>query len=72
MPEAIAEYLSVARWDGVHAPLGSHTWRALRSPQVRIDGRTTVELVVAKPAKHRRHARPRAIGRILTATTTRG
>jgi len=72
MPEAIAEYLSVARWDGVHALFGGHVWRAYRNAQVRIDGRTTVELIVARPAKHRGHARPRAIGRILTATATRG
>lgn len=73
MPAVIAQYLSVERWDGVRAALGRHTWRAVRSPQVRIDGRASVDLIVAKPGRHRRRpARPRAIGRILNAALAGG
>lgn len=67
MDEAIADFLGTARWDGVHALLGGQEWHAFLSPQVRIDGRTTLPVIVAKPSRHRGHARPRAVGRILTA-----
>jgi hypothetical protein len=64
MPEAIAGFLGVQRWDGVHALLGGEDWHAYRSARVRIDGRALIPVVVAR-ATHPR--RPPAVGRILDA-----
>lgn len=73
MADVVAGYLDTASFDGVRASLGGQVWPAYLNPQARLDGRATLGLIVAKPRKHHRHhARPRAIGRILTATTTRG
>lgn len=62
MAEAVARYESTPQYDGVGALLGGRVWRAYRSPQVRIDGRASLLVRVA-----RAHARPRhrAVGRIL-------
>jgi hypothetical protein len=52
------------RWDGVFALLGGHSLRLCRSPQVRIDGRTAVDVVVKRRQPRVHH---RAVGRILQA-----
>ncbi len=70
MREVVHDFEHTARWDGVHAGLGGRAWRAYRNPQVRIDGRAAVPVVVAKA--HRRGELPRAVGRILDASYSRG
>lgn len=47
MRQVLDRFSRTARYDGVHAVLGGRAWRAYRSPQVRIDGRASVDVVVA-------------------------
>jgi hypothetical protein len=62
MGEVIAHVMATARDDGVHALLGGEAWTVLRSPTVRIDGRASVDVVVARARRRLHH---RAVGRIL-------
>ena len=62
MSELLVRFGMLSGWDGVYARLGGREVRLCRSPQVRIDGRATVDAVV-KRAKPRVHHR--AVGRIL-------
>ncbi len=64
--EVIDRFTGIARYDGVRAVLGGRAWRALRSPQLRIDGHATVRVRVAARG-HGSNARPRAVGRVLAA-----
>jgi hypothetical protein len=64
VPEVIARFSMLPRWDGVFALLGGHSLRLCRSPQVRIDGRTAVDVVVKRRQPRVHH---RAVGRILQA-----
>ena len=63
MSEALAGFAALARYDGVSAAIGGRVLQLCRSTQVRIDGRTSVDVVVARPRS--REARHRAVGRIL-------
>lgn len=47
MRQVVDGFERTARYDGVRARLGGKTWRAHRSPQVRIDGSARVGVVVA-------------------------
>jgi len=66
MAQAAAAYLSLAQFDGVHALLGGQAWNAYLNRQVRIDGRASVDLIVASPRHGRRRPALPPIGRILT------
>ncbi|HZV75336.1 MAG TPA: hypothetical protein VFF79_16625 [Conexibacter sp.] len=67
MQDVVDGFMGTARYDGVHALLGGRSWRAYRSSDVRIDGRATVDLVVAG-SRHGGHGGPPpAIERVLTA-----
>ncbi|HMJ01583.1 MAG TPA: hypothetical protein VK506_01505, partial [Conexibacter sp.] len=49
MRQVVRGYERTARYDGVRAKLGPEIWRVYRDPQLRIDGGTRVDLVVAGP-----------------------
>jgi len=67
MAQAVAGYREAASFDGVRASLGGQVWPAYLNPQARLDGRASLLVIVAPPSRHRHHAPPRAIGRILAA-----
>lgn len=65
MAQVVAAYGGTAQFDGVRASLDGHTWNAFLDRQLRIDGRASVDLIVAPP-RHGHHAAPfPPIGRIL-------
>ncbi len=64
MGEVAAAYLGTASYDGVVALLDGQGWPAYLNPQVRLDGRASVDVIVARPRRGH-HTAPRAIGRIL-------
>lgn len=66
MDDVIAGYLGAATPDGVRAGLDGQTWDAYLNPQVRIDGRASLLVTVARPSRRHRK-QPPAIGRILNA-----
>jgi hypothetical protein len=47
MADVVARYRSNRTFDGVYARAGRKMWRAYRHPELRIDGRAKVEIVVA-------------------------
>jgi hypothetical protein len=62
MGELIAHFRLLSGWDGVTAQLGGRTVRLCRSPQVRIDGRTTLDVRVKRRQPREHHP---AVGQIL-------
>jgi hypothetical protein len=62
MGEVLVRFALLSRWDGVYAQLGGQEVRLCRSPQVRIDGRATLAVRVARRQPRVHH---RAVGRIL-------
>lgn len=52
MRQVVKGFGATARYDGVRVKLGSEIWRAYRNDHLRIDGRASIDLVVAD--SHRR------------------
>ena len=62
MGEVLTRFSAMSNWDGVRAQLGGHSVRLCRSRQVRIDGRTALDVKVKRRQPRVHH---RAVGRIL-------
>jgi len=62
MAELLVRFALLSDWDGIRAQVGGQAVHLCRSPQVRIDGRATVDVKVKRPEPRVHHT---AVGRIL-------